>query len=56
MRKWILHQKDTIPNFQPPLLYDMLLDTRTRITKWKQVLAYVVDKKGSLLLHANWIS
>ena len=52
----VLHPDDNIPDFQPPLVEDTLLDTRTRTTRNRQIMTYLVGKKGSLPLQAKWFS
>ena len=52
----VIHSNDNIPEFQPPLAEDTLLDTRTRTTRNRQIMTYLVGKKGSLPSQAKWFS
>jgi hypothetical protein len=52
----ILHPSQLVPDFQPPLLQDTVLDTRTTTTHTEQHTYFLVDRKGKLPAQAKWLS
>ncbi len=52
----IHHPVDTIPDFQPPLLKDTILDFMKRDTRHQPYFSYLVGRKGHTPAKAKWIN
>ena len=50
------HLVDNISDFQPPLLFDQILDSQTRTTRKQQYISYLVGRKGHPPDQAKWMS
>ena len=50
------HPVDNIPDFQPPLLSNQILDSQTQTTRKQQCISYLVDRKGHPPAQAKWMS
>jgi hypothetical protein len=52
----VQHPMDNIPDVQPPLLTDKILDSKTKTTRQQQYLSYLVGRKGQTPAQAKWMS
>jgi hypothetical protein len=52
----VQHPMDNILDFQPPLLHDQILDSKTRTTRQQQHVSYLVDRQGQNPAQAKWMT
>ena len=51
----ITHPVDNIPDFQMPLDKDTILDTKTRFTRNREHISYLVARQGQAAAQATWM-
>jgi hypothetical protein len=52
----ITHPVDNIPDFQPPVAQDTILESRTRSTRNKDHTSYLVVRQGQTPTQAKWMT